>query len=169
MLITILAGVTFTLLALVGVALTAITLAGLWLPVIAAIAWEIFFPGTFSWWTIGLAGALCLVSEAVEFFGAARGTRKSGGGRAGAWGATIGSLVGAVLGSFVVPLLGTIIGAVLGAGIGALSFERAIAERSWRDAFTSGGGAAKGRALALVVKTSIALVVGLWIALASVL
>lgn len=168
MLTTILAGVAFTLLAIIGVALTAITLAGLWLPVIAAITWEILFPGTFSWWTIGLAGALCLAGEAVEFFGAAHGTRKSGGGRAGAWGATIGSLLGAVLGSFVVPILGTILGAVLGAGIGAITFERGISARPWREAFTSGGGAAKGRALALVVKTSIALVVGLWLAIASV-
>lgn len=163
----IVAALTFLVLALVGVALTAITLAGLWLPVIGAIVWEIFFPGTFSWWTIGLAGGLCLVGEAVEFFGAAHGTRKSGGGKPAAWGATIGSLLGAILGSFVVPLLGTIVGAVLGAGVGALAFERGISAKPWRQAFTSGTGAAKGRALALVVKTAIALVVGVWITIAS--
>mgnify|MGYP001311860996 CR=1 FL=1 len=168
MLITILAGITFTLIAILGVALTALTLAGLWLPIVGAIIWEIFYPGTFSWWTIGLAGSLCLAGEAVELLGAAHGSRKSGGGRAGAWGATIGSLLGAILGSFVLPIIGTIIGAVVGAGLGAITFERGISARPWREAFTSGSGAAKGRALAIVVKTAIALVVGVWIAVASI-
>ena len=168
MLITVIAGITFSLVAILGVVLTALTLSGLWLPVAGAIVWEVFFPGTFSWWTVGIAAVLCLGAEAVEFFGAAHGSRKSGGGRAGAWGATIGGLIGAVLGSFVFPIVGTIIGAVAGAGGGAMSFERGIAARSWGDALKTGGGAAKGRAVALVVKVVISIVVGVWIAIASI-
>lgn len=157
---TIAAGAAFALIGLLGVMLTALTLAGLWLPIVAAIVWQIFYPETFSWWTIGVCIVLCFGGEAVEFFGAAHGAKKSGGGRAAAWGGTIGSIVGAILGSFVLPIIGTIIGAVAGAGIGALSAERGIGAKPWRQSFSSASGAAKGRALALVVKTGIAGIVG---------
>lgn len=157
---TIAAGATFALVGLFGVMLTALTLAGLWLPILAAIVWQIFFPETFSWWTIITCILLCFGGEAVEFFGAAHGAKKSGGGRAAAWGATIGSILGAILGSFVLPIIGTIIGAVAGAGAGALSAERGIAAKPWKQSLTSATGAAKGRAIALVVKTAIAAIVG---------
>lgn len=158
---TVAAAATFALIGMLGVVLTALTLAGLWLPILGAIIWELFFPETFSWWTIGGCILLCFGGEAVEFFGAAHGAKKSGGGRAAAWGGTIGSIVGAFLGSFVLPIIGTIIGAVAGAGVGALSAERGIAAKPWKQSFTSATGAAKGRALALVVKTGIAGAVGL--------
>lgn len=167
--ITIAAGVTFALVGVIGVMLTALTLAGLWLPILGAIIWQIFFPETFSWWTIGGCAFLCLTGEAVEFLGAAHGARKSGGGRAAAWGATLGSLGGAILGSFVLPIIGTIIGAVAGAGIGALTAERGVAAKPWRQSLSSAGGAAKGRALALLVKTAIAGVVGAWTFLDAIL
>lgn len=157
---TIAAASTFTLVALLGVALTAMTLPGLWLPIVGAAIWEIAFPDTFSWWTIGACALLCLGGEAVEFFGAAHGAAKSGGGRPAAWGATIGSIIGAILGSIVLPIIGTIIGAVGGAAIGALSAERGIAEKNWRQSLASASGAAKGRALALMVKVAIAGAVG---------
>ncbi len=157
------AGLVFLLVGVAGVLLTALTLAGLWLPILCAIIWQVFFPETFSLWTLGGCTLICLGGEAVELLGAAHGAKRSGGGRAAAWGATIGSFLGAILGSLVFPIVGTILGAVVGAGVGALSAERGIAAKPWRQSLSSATGAAKGRALALVVKTAIAGVVGLWV------
>lgn len=166
--LTITAGLVFGLLLLIGVALTALTLPGLWLPVLAACIWEFFFPGSFSWWTIGAAALLGVIAEAIEFFGAAAGTKRSGGTRSGALGATIGSIIGAIAGSMVLPIIGTIAGAVIGAGAGAITGERGIAGKTWQASMKSGAGAARGRAVALIVKTSVAAVIGLVLAVAAV-
>lgn len=166
---TLAAGALFALVGVLGVVLTLLTFSGLWLPVLGALIWQIFFPETFSWWTIGVCIFLCFFGEAVEFFGAAHGAKRSGGGRASAWGATIGSILGAIIGSFILPILGTIVGAVLGAGAGALSAERGIASKPWKQSLSSAAGAAKGRALALIVKTAIAGVVGVGVLIDAVI
>lgn len=151
----------------VAILLTAMTLPGLWIPVIVAAIWTWLEPGLMSPWAIGAAVAIGVGAELVEFFGAASGTRKSGGSRSGAIGATIGTIIGAIVGSFVVPILGTIVGAVVGAGVGAIGGERGVGQRTWRESWRSGQGAARGRVIAMVVKSIAAGIMGLTLAISA--
>lgn len=162
----ILAACVLALLTPIAILLTAMTLPGLWLPVIVASVWTWFDPGLMSPWMIAGAVAIGVGAELVEFFGAAHGTRKSGGTRVGAIGATVGTILGAIVGSFVVPILGTIVGAVVGAGVGALGGERGIGARTWRESWRSGRGAARGRVVSMVIKSTAAGVMGLMLAIA---
>jgi uncharacterized protein len=172
-LITILAG-------LVGVVLTIFTLSGVWLSLAVAIVLQltVTVPGAstgaergelFSWWTLGVATALALLGEVFELGASALGTKMTGGGRSASIGSVVGGLGGAIVGSIFIPIpiAGTIIGAVGGAGIGALAGERGIAKRSWGQSTKVAGGAATGRAAALIVKIALAVVVCVILAVAS--
>lgn len=166
---------------LVGVLMVILTLPGIWFMILAAAlaqwwSWDQSQPVAtdpagiptstlahapnlmFSWWVLGIAVALALIGEIVEFFASAVGAAKAGGTRRGAIGSVIGGIVGAILGTAIVPILGTIIGAALGAGVGALLLERHDGRKTWKEATKIGAGAAAGRFVATIAKVSIAAV-----------
>ncbi len=156
------AGSIVALAALVGVLLTAITLPGIWFMILVALAIDVLWrPDLLSWWTIGIAIGLALLSELVELVASAAGSKRAGGTRAGAWGSIGGSLIGLVLGSIFIPIpiVGSLIGAVVGAGVGAVIAERGFSERTWTESAKSGGGAAAGRLLSAIIKTAFAVVI----------
>jgi hypothetical protein len=66
--------------------------------------------------------------------------------------------VGAIGGSFAIPIpvLGTIVGAAAGAGAGALLLERAGGKKTWMQSGKIGAGAAAGRLVATIIKSSLA-------------
>lgn len=158
---------------IVGVVLTIFTLSGVWLSLAVAVILQltVTVPDAtagvgqggqlFSWWTLGAAAAIALAGEVFELAASAVGAKATGGGRSASIGSVVGGLGGAIAGSILipVPIAGTIIGAVAGAGLGALAGERGIANKSWGQATKVAGGAAAGRAAALIVKIALAVVV----------
>jgi uncharacterized protein YqgC (DUF456 family) len=149
-----------------GVILTLLTLPGTWLGLIAAIGVALWRPDLISWWTIGAAGALAVIAEAIELVASAAGAKRGGASKHGAIGAVIGSFVGALLGSpFLFPI-GTVVGGVVGAGLGAFIAERAFKGQSWKDSAKAGQGAAIGRLIATVLKTALACVIALVLSIA---
>jgi uncharacterized protein YqgC (DUF456 family) len=157
---------------MIGIALTALTLPGMWVMLLfAALAqwWEYWAYGTwmFSWWTLGVCGAIALLGEIIEVVASAFGAAKFGGTRWGAVGSIVGTILGAVVGSFFLFPLGTILGAAIGAGGGALLCERHIGKRTWQDATRAGTGAAIGRLAASLVKTGLAITVAIILSVAA--
>jgi uncharacterized protein len=145
-----------TLAGVLGTALTMLTLPGTWLMLLVAVGLQLWLPGLYSWWTLGVAGSVALLGEVVEFGASAMGAAKGGASKRGALGAMIGAVVGAIVGSpFFFPL-GTLAGGALGAAVGTLTAERAWAKRDWTAASKAAGGAAAGRLVATVLKTAIA-------------
>ncbi len=154
----ILAAIIITIAALLGVGLTLLTLPGIWFAVLVAVGVALWQPELISWPTLIVVIALAVIGEVVEFVWSAVGAAKQGASRAGGIGALVGGFVGAILATFLIPIpiLGTLIGAVLGAAIGAIVIERGYTQRTWRDSFRIGQGAAVGRLWAVVVKTLVA-------------
>jgi uncharacterized protein YqgC (DUF456 family) len=149
-----------------GVILTILTLPGTWLAVLVGIIVAIWRPELISWWTVGAAGALAVIAEAVELFASAAGAKRGGATRKGALGAVIGSFVGAIVGApFIFPV-GSIVGGVAGAGLGAIIAERGIHGRSWQDSAKAGQGAAVGRLVATALKTALAVIIALVLSIA---
>lgn len=158
--------VVFVLSALVALGLVVLSLPGVWMLALMTVLTEIFFEDLFSWWTIAAVLALAVIAEVVDTMASAAGAKKAGGSRRAMFASIVGAIAGGILGSFVVPILGTIVGAVLGAGLAAGVLEStkryhdiegdSVKSRSWN----VGVGAAKGRAVAIMVKGVIALLVG---------
>ena len=154
---------------LAGIVLTIVTLPGIWFMIGVALIctiWqrELLSIGPVGYvWTLLAAVALGVVAEIIEFAASAVGSKRLGGTRAGAWMSILGGLIGALVATplIPIPILGTILGAVIGAGAGAFVGERGISKRGWRESAASGRGAATGRAVAIVVKGSIAAVIAL--------
>lgn len=153
---------------LVGVALTALTLPGTWLNILVALLCWWWKPDMFSLWTIVVALLIALAAEVVEFGASALGAAKAGGSRKGQIGSLVGALVGAVVGSFVFFPIGTIVGGAIGAGAGAVMAERWWAKRAWNESAKSGRGAAIGRLLATVGKTTLAIILALVLGVAAI-
>ncbi len=77
-----------------------------------------------SWSVVGIALALAVVGELVEFFAGAAGAAKQGGSRRGVVLAIVGAFVGSVLGAVFalpIPLIGPVIGALGGGAAGAFA------------------------------------------------
>jgi hypothetical protein len=150
-------GVVMVVMAGLGLVLAAVTLPGVWLILLAAVGVKLWQPELLSWWTIGAGVGLALLGEIIEAVASALGAKKFGGSGWGAGGSIVGALVGAVLGTLVpVPILGTLAGAIVGAGVGALVAELWIKKRTIQEARRSATGAVIGRAVATVVKITIA-------------
>lgn len=155
------------LFAIIGIGLTLVTLPGTWVMIVAALLCQWWRPEMFSWWTLGVAIGLALLAEIIEFAASALGAAKAGGSKRGAIGATVGSLAGALLGSpFFFPI-GTIAGGVMGAGAGALLAERGLKQKTWTESGKVAGGAAVGRLIATITKTSIAAVIAVLLVVGS--
>ncbi|MGP1345604.1 MAG: DUF456 domain-containing protein [Phycisphaerales bacterium] len=147
---------------LIGVALTVVALPGIWVVVGVALLCQLWQPGLFSWWTIGVALGLGLLAELIEFLASVAGSTKAGGTRHGAIWSIVGGIAGAILGSPVVPIIGTIVGGVIGAGVGAMVGEMMGSKMPWRSAARVGQGAATGRLVSIVVKSGVcAVIVGM--------
>lgn len=98
------------------------------------------------WWSFVILGLMMAISQALEIFSGAAGSKWFGGSR---WGA-LGALSGGLVGMFFIPLgllLGPLIGAVLG--------EFAIARRAARPALVSGVGSVAGTLAGMLIKLAI--------------
>lgn len=142
---------------LAGLALVALGLPGLWVMVVAVVAygWLTAFE-RIGLMTIAVVVGLAGVGEVLEAwlgFGLAR--RYGGSTRAG-WGALLGGLVGAVVG-VPVPVIGSVIGAFIGSFAGAVIFEYWKSDAS--TAVRAGWGALLGRAAATAAKIAVGLVI----------
>ena len=145
----------------VGVVLTVVLLPGMWVTVLAAVlANALMNPAPMSWWVVGGVAVLAVLGEIAEMGSSAVGARRFGASKSGMGGALIGSIAGAVAGTVLIPLpiVGTLVGAVAGAGIVTALAERGVAGRTWKASATSATGAAAGRAVAVFVKSALAVV-----------
>jgi uncharacterized protein len=159
----------YALLLLVGVAglfLNILGLPGLWLIVVAAIAYGWWFDFAY----IGIKTIIALVilgglAELVELFAGAAGSKSAGGTKRGMVGAIVGGLVGGILGTGLIPIpiVGTIVGSIAGCFGGAYLIEYAI-ENNHTNAAVVSYGAAKGRVYGLVAKSAFGVVMALLVA-----
>lgn len=151
-------GIAVCIAGLIGVVATLLGFSGVWLLILVALVAEWATPDQmFSLWTIGWAVALGALGELIEFIAGSIGATKAGGTKRAAAGAMVGGLAGAILGTPVFPIIGTILGAAIGAGVGAAVMDRTKSERTWREVYAVGQGAAVGRLIATIVKTALAL------------
>lgn len=149
---------------LAGWAMALLTLPGVWVMLIAAsvVNW-LWWPGCYSWWTIGVCATVALCGEIAEIVASAVGSRRFGGSGWGAAGSVVGGLLGALVGTFAipVPVLGTVLGSIGGAAVFAMGAERVVKGRTWEESRRSAAGAAAGRVVATAVKVAVAVLVGL--------
>lgn len=150
-----------SLTAWVGALLTMVLLPGMWLTVLAAVlATALMDPQPMSWWVVAVVAVLAALGEIAETGMSAVGAKRFGASKSGMAGSLVGSIAGAIAGTVLIPIpvLGTVIGAVAGAGLVTGLTERGVAGRTWRESAKSGTGAAAGRAAAVFVKGSLAVV-----------
>ena len=153
----------FALLTVVGAALTIIGLPGVWMLARAAVLAQAVWPGVLGWWVVGGALAAGVLAELVDLLAGSAGAKAAGGSKSAMVAAALGAIAGAVLGTVflvMLPILGTIIGAVLGAGLAAGLVERGVKQKEWGESAKVAGGAAAGRLVSIIVKGTIALVLG---------
>jgi uncharacterized protein YqgC (DUF456 family) len=135
--------------------LVLVGLPGVWAMLILTglVAWWRWDEGMFSLWVLGLALALALLAELLEFVAGVAGTKKFGGTGWGMAGALGGGLLGGLAGTLLIPipLAGTLIGAVVGAGLGAAAGEASRGKD--RDfCVRSAVGAGVGRFVGTIIK-----------------
>lgn len=140
---------------LAGLFLNILGLPGLWLIVVAAIAyaWGFGF-ALIGAWTLLTVFALAVLAEIVEFVAGAAGSKSAGGSKRGMAGAIVGGLVGGILGSVLlpIPIVGTVVGSVAGTFAGAYVVEIGVG-KSHGDSLYISAGAAKGRIWGMVWKS----------------
>jgi hypothetical protein len=175
-LLTILIGIVFVLLAAVLAATALLGLPGTWLVIalaagidLAELLWRDGGDATFGVWSIAIAIGIAAVAEVVEFAAGAAGAKAGGATRRGTVGALVGGFVGGLLGTFLipVPLIGTLIGAALGAGGGALIGELTRDGVGIRDTIKPATGAAAGRIAGTVLKVAFAAAIWLQLSIAA--
>ena len=138
------------LLMLIGVVGTVVpVIPGQILIVVAAVAhWWVKRPDSgLQWWTFVILGALFLISQAMEYFSGAVGSKYFGGSKWGIGGAILGGLIGL----FFAPL-----GFLLGPLIGAFAFEWIFAKKEVIEATKSGFGSAVGTVMGMAIKIGVA-------------
>lgn len=150
---TLLIGIGTLVLNLAFLAVTAATFPGNWMMVALAVGVRFWRPEIYDWPVLVAAFCLAALGEWLEFITSAKHVKKSGGTRAGGWGAILGSMVGMVVGQMLipVPIVGLLIGAAGGAFAGTMLFEK-LGGKSLGDASRSGRAAAKGRLLGTAYK-----------------
>jgi hypothetical protein len=177
-LLTIVIGVLFVLLAAVRAATSLLGLPGTWLVIALAagvdlveLLWRDGGDATFGVWSIAAAIGIAIVAEVVEFAAGAAGAKAGGATRRGTLGAVVGGFLGGLLGTFLIPipLVGTLIGAALGAGGGALIGEITRDGVTVRDTIKPATGAAAGRIAGTVLKVGFAAVIWLQLSIAAFL
>ncbi len=138
-----------------GLLLNLLGLPGIWLIVFGAIAHALYTGiGVGIGWSVIVALVVMgVLAEVIEFVAGAAGSKKAGGTKRGMVGAIVGGLVGGILGTPIFPIVGTIIGSIVGSFVGAFGVE-ALAGKTSGDSAKVGIGAAKGRALGILIKTA---------------
>lgn len=158
------AALSIVLISIVGMLLTAVTLPGTWINIAGVLLihalWKPNLIGN-PWWTFGACAVIAAIAEIIEFAAGAAGAAKGGSSRAGAVAAMLGAFAGAILLSPVLFPIGTIAGGVLGAAGATILVERGIKKKSWEDSARAGKGAALGRVVATVAKTSCAITIAM--------
>ena len=141
-----------------GLAMIAISLPGIWVMVIAVIAYGLVthFVGV-GVITLSVTIVLALLSEVAEAYLGFGLAKKYGGSKRAGWGALIGGLMGAGIG-VPVPVIGSVIGSLVGAFAGALLFEY-LGHGDSDKAFKAGWGALLGRVAATATKMAMGFVI----------
>ncbi|HVE79400.1 MAG TPA: DUF456 domain-containing protein [Gemmatimonadaceae bacterium] len=141
-------------------------LPGLWVMVLAAVAYP-YATGTAAIGTATMVGVtlLAAAAEGVEFALAGRYARRYGGSRRAGWGAIVGGIVGAFAG-VPVPIVGSMVGAFAGSFAGALVAELTRGTTA-TGATRVAWGALVGRVAAVAVKVGIGVGIAAWIVLAA--
>lgn len=143
-------------------------LPGIWLMIGAALAYNYLLSGDpIGWVAIGGSVVLATIAEVLEFTLSARYTRKYGGSRRAAWGAIIGGIVGAFVG-VPVPIIGSVIGAFVGSFAGALAAEYTHRDATAGTATKVATGALIGRVVAAAMKTTLGVMIAVWLVAAAV-
>lgn len=116
-----------------------------------------------SWTVIGIAFALAVLGEVLEFVAGAAGAAKKGGSRRGMALALLGTFAGSIAGAAVgvpVPLIGPLIGALAGGALGA--FLGAYVGETWaRRLHTERVEISKGALVGRLLGTVAKLIVGM--------
>lgn len=153
---------------LLSILVVPLGLPGLWMMIVAALVYDWLVPAaSIGWITLGIALALAVLAEVLEFTLSAKYTQKYGGSKRAGWGAILGGILGAIIG-VPVPVIGSVIGAFAGAFVGALVLEYTRPEATGSTATRVATGALIGRVAAAAAKTSlgfavaITLLVGAW-------
>jgi len=142
-------------------------LPGLWLMLGAAFGYNYLVGGEpIGWVAIGGSLILAIIAEILEFTLSARYTRKYGGSRRAGWGAIIGGIVGAFVG-VPVPIIGSVIGAFVGSFAGALVAEYTRREATAGTATKVATGALIGRVVAAAMKTTLGVMIAVWLVVAA--
>jgi len=149
----------FILAMVVALVLVPLGLPGTFIMVAVAIAADYFARAGIGWLAIGIAFALAVLAEVLEWTLSASFTRKYGGSSRAAWGALLGGFAGALVG-VPVPVIGSVIGAFLGAFLGALVAEYSRAGVNSSAATRVATGALLGRAAATAMKLALAVTIG---------
>ena len=138
---------------IVGLAITAIGLPGLWVMLLATVAYAWLTAWSYvGVWTLVALTLLCLASEAAEFFAGAAAAKSAGGSRRAMILAAIGAVIGGIVSTPIpIPGVAQIVGAVVGAGVGGLVGELTTG-RGTTASLRVGYGAAKGRFFGTVLK-----------------
>jgi len=169
------ASISLIVFAALCVLLVLVGLPGIWIMLLGALAVDLWWqPVLLSNAALVALATLALFGEIIEFFASAVGAKRAGGSRRASAGAIAGSVVGGIVGSIFIPIpaMGTILGAALGAGALSLALELTkqpqkahVANRAPGHAVRVGLAAFKGRLLATIIKTAIAIVaVGVMVA-----
>ncbi len=141
-----------------GLVLLPFGLPGLWVMVLALIAYgaltDFRSVGTV---TMGIAVGLAVMGEIMEAWVGFRYAKRYGGSRRAGWGALIGGLIGAIVG-VPIPIVGSVLGSFVGAFVGAAVFEYSWSARAG-GAVGAGWGAILGRTWAVAMKVAFGLVI----------
>lgn len=142
----------------VGLCIIVFGLPGLWLEVLAfvAFAWATDFR-TVGVTAIALVVGLALLAELAELVLGGRFAQRYGGGRRAALGAVVGGIVGALMG-VPLPLVGSIVGAMLGSFAGAFLLEL-TRRQGMAPSLRVGWGALLGWCTAIALKVGVGLVI----------
>lgn len=152
----------FALILLLSLVLVPIGLPGIWLMVLAGVAYLWLAPvAPFGWLVIIGCVAIATIAEVLEFVLSASYTKKYGGTNRGAWGALVGGLVGAIIG-VPIPIIGSVIGAFVGAFGGALVMELSRGATG-EGATRAATGATIGRAIAMALKVAAGCMIAAWL------
>lgn len=157
--------------ALVGASVL-VCLPGIWLMVLLGVLNELSNHMIFSrpggwlqWSAIGVAIAIALLAELLEFTTCAVGAKIGGASKWGMIGALAGSVIGTLAGTvfIAIPVVGTLAGAAIGAALGAIIGELIFAKHAVRGTIGPALGAAGGRIAGTLLKVPLAIVA--WIVL----
>jgi uncharacterized protein YqgC (DUF456 family) len=150
----------FVLIMLASIFVVPLGLPGTFIMVAAAIAANYIASAGIGWVAIGIALALAVIAEVLEWTLSARFAVKYGGSKRAGWGAIIGGFLGAFAG-IPVPVIGSMIGAFAGAFIGALVAEWTLPQADASSATRVATGALIGKAAATAMKLAIAFTIAL--------